>query len=327
MRRALVGAAVAVALVAAAPAAAFLPPVPTGSAVGDGVPLKAYASITPTVHLFGDAITAKVAVVADTKWVDPARLQVNADFRPYKPVRAPTVLRLGSGRFLQITWTWTLRCLTATCVPTEPPSDKYHVFHFSPAHIDYLTVGGKRQYGITAAFPAVETLSQVSPGIVAYLSRHKALNWQFRLAPVASPTYRLSPALVFWLGLGLAAVFAATGLLLAGRWALGFRKPAVAAAPAAPATTLERALAVFFWARERGDETLQRKALERVADELPLEVRDLSDTARALAWSPGTPEDEDVQAISERARMGVPPAGGGAGSADSRDSGADEAHT
>jgi hypothetical protein len=294
------------ALLAAAPAAAFLPPVPSGSAVGDEAPLKAYASLTPPVHLFGDAVTAKVAVVADTKWVDPARLRVAADFRPYRPVRTPTVLRLGSGRFLQITWTWTLRCLTAKCVPTEPPSDKYHVFHFPPAHIDYLTAAGRRQYGITAAFPAVETLSQVSPGIVAYLARNKSLNWQFRLAPVASPTYRVSPSLAFWLALGVAGLFGAAGLVLAGRWALGFRKPAVAPTPALPATTLERALALFFWARERGDETLQRKALERVADELPLEVRDLSETARALAWSPESPEGEDVEAISEGARLRVP---------------------
>jgi hypothetical protein len=305
VKRVLVAASL-VALAAAPPAAAFLPPTPAGSAVGDDLPLRAYASLTPPVHLFGDVVTAKVAVVADTKWVDPARLRVGADFRPYKPVHAPTVLRLGSGRFLQITWTWTLRCLTAKCVPTEPPSDKYHVFRFRPARIDYLSAGGKRQYGITAAFPAVETLSQVSPGIVAYLTRHKSLNWQFRLAPPAAPTYRISPGLLFWLALGLAGVSAAAGLGLAGRWALRFRKPATALTPVVPATTLERALAVFFWARERGDETLQRKALERVADELPVEVHDLSETARALAWSPESPEDDEVRAISDSARQRVP---------------------
>ena len=42
-------------------------------------------------------------------------------------------------------------------------------------------------------------------------------------------------------------------------------------------------------------------SLERVADELPYDVHDLSETARALAWSPETPEEEDVQEISERA--------------------------
>jgi hypothetical protein len=66
-------------------------------------------------------------------------------------------------------------------------------------------------------------------------------------------------------------------------------------------SSLERALGLFFWAREHDDETLQRKALERVADELPFDVHDLSETARALAWSREIPDEEDVQEISERA--------------------------
>ena len=92
MKRALL-AAVALALVLAAPAAARLPVFENGSSVGEGLPLKAYATITPTVHLFGDSITAKLAIVADTKWVDPSRLQVSADFAPYEQTKAPTILR------------------------------------------------------------------------------------------------------------------------------------------------------------------------------------------------------------------------------------------
>ena len=55
-----------------------------------------------------------------------------------------------------------------------------------------------------------------------------------------------------------------------------------------------------------GDETLQRKALERVADELPVEVHDLSEMYREFAWAPETPEDRDVQAISEQATRSTP---------------------
>ncbi len=128
----------AVALAAAAPAAATLPPLPSGSSIGDGVPFKAYTTLTPPVHLFGDPVTASIAVVADTKWVDPSRLRVTASFRPYQPVHAPTVLRLRTGRFEQITWTWTLRCLSAPCVPRYPPSDTAHIFRFPLAHVDYL---------------------------------------------------------------------------------------------------------------------------------------------------------------------------------------------
>ncbi|MBV8563081.1 MAG: hypothetical protein JOZ56_08325 [Actinobacteria bacterium] len=299
MRRRLVLAVALLALAAAAPAAAFLPTV-RGSALGQDKPLKAYASIAPVVHLFADPITARVAVVADTKWIDPKAVRVRASFKPYESTQGPEVLQLGSGRFVQITWTWTLRCMTARCVPKTPPSDEVHVFRFPPAHVEYVAPG--RRFSLTAAFPAVKAVSQLTPGIVAYLKKNNVLHWQAPITPVAAPSYRVSPGLVFWLAILLAGAAGAGGLWLTGRWALSFRRPPEAVAHAAPATTLERALALFFWAREHGDETLQRKALERVADELPPEVRELSETAHALAWSPDTPEDDDVQALSEGAR-------------------------
>ena len=40
------------------------------------------------MHLFGDTVTAKIAIVADTKWVDPARLRVTTNFAPYTPIEA-----------------------------------------------------------------------------------------------------------------------------------------------------------------------------------------------------------------------------------------------
>ena len=91
-------------------------------------------------------------------------------------------------------------------------------------------------------------------------------------------------------------------------------RPAAVPEPglASSATTLERALALLTWAHARGDETLERKALERVADELVVEqprpeVDELSRAARELAWSPHVPEDEEVETFAERAReTGLP---------------------
>jgi hypothetical protein len=304
VRRRLLLAAV-VALAAAAPAAATLPPVPSGSSIGDGVPFKAYASLTPPVHLFGDPVTASVAVVADTKWVDPARLRVTASFRPYRPIHAPTVLRLHTGRFEQITWTWTLRCLSAPCVPRFPPSDTAHVFHFPLAHIDYLALDGKRSYGITTSWPPVEALSQLSPSAISAIGQRLGLPWRASFTPLAAPTYRIRPGLLFWLSLSLAAVLGCAALLLTGRWALMMR-PHRTSEPAfsATATPLERALVLLAWARQHDDETLQRKALERVADELGTEVAgidELTQKARELAWSSRGPESEEFDSFSKQA--------------------------
>jgi hypothetical protein len=300
-------AALGAALAAAGPAAATLPVYSSGSSVGEGVPLKAYATVTPTVHLFGDVVTARLAVVADTKFVDPARLRVSTDFKPYRIVRHLVVARLQIGRFAQVTWTWMLRCLTTPCVPELPPSDSYHVFRFQTIHISYLSVSGQRAYGIDATWPKVEVLSQVSPGVAAFLRKTNHLNWRFELAPVAAPTYRMSPSLLYRLALGVAAAFFLLAAGLAWRWFRTVRPRRIPADGAVTGTPLERALAVLAWAHARGDETLQRKALERVAGELRVEVPqpdvdELSRTARELAWSARTPEDEEVETFSERAR-------------------------
>lgn len=305
MRRALLLASLA-GLVLAAPAAALLPYHRSGSAIGEGKPLKAYASIDPTVHLFGDAITAQVAVVADRKWVDPARIRVTTAFTPYKAFAQP-VMRSGSGRFLQLTWRWTLRCLTSKCVPRNP--DKYHFFLFRPARIDYVDGHGKKLYEITAGFPTVEAISEISAGTANHLKNYNRLLWRFQLTPVATAHTAVSFGLLFWFGLVLAGVSGLIGLTVLGRFAWSLL-PHRARGQLGPSSALDRALAVFFWARERGDDTLQRKALERVAEELETgPASELSEAARALAWSPEAPRDADVQAISERAHADLPPAG------------------
>jgi hypothetical protein len=293
----------AIALLLAAPAAARLPVFTTGSSVGEGVPLKAYARISPTVHLFGDTITATIAIVADTKWVNPARLRVSANFAPYEPTKAPSVVRLRSGRFAQITWTWTLRCLTTRCVPRAPPSDGAHVFRFHPARIEYLRTNLKLAYRIHASFPPIEAVSQISPGVAAVLQKTNRLNWRLGLTPVAAPTYRLSPGLLLWLVIAVAGAFGLVALWLGWRWYLVVRPRRAHDLPMDPGTPLERALAVLRYAHQHGDETLQRKAFERVAGELGVERADeLTQIARELAWSQRTPEDEEVEEFAEQAR-------------------------
>jgi hypothetical protein len=297
-----------VALAGAASAGATLPNYPSGTSVGEGVPLKAYASLSPTVQFFGAPVIATLAVVADTKFVDPLRLRVVPSFKPYRPVRPVTIERLRVGRFAQVTWTWTLRCLTLPCVPRIPPSDRFHVFRFQPVNLKYLTADGRPAYKITASWPALEVYSQVTVATEQRVIGNGRLHWAIHPAPVAAPTYRISPSTLFWLALGIGIAFFALAALLAWRWYLAVRpRPVMEPDVVAARTTLERALAVLAWAHEHGDETLQRKAFERVADELGLEaplpeVDELTRTARELAWSSRTPADYEVETFAEQAR-------------------------
>jgi hypothetical protein len=302
VRRALLIAVVA--LAAAAPAAAQLPVFESGSVLGEGMPLKAYATVTPTVHLFGDEVTARLAVVSDTRWVEPERIRVRASFAPYRALRRPSIVRVQVGRFAQTTWTWTLRCLTTPCAPRVPPSERYHDFRFQTISIDYLGKDGRPAYGITASWPTVEVQTQVSPGVRQYLEQTNRFRWRFHMTPVAAPAYRLPPSVLFWAALGLAGALGLAALPLGLRWYRRVRPAAVAAtAVGPPATTVERALRLLAWAHASGDETLERKTLERLAAELHADNGDdLSRAARELAWSPRTPEDEDVETLAERAR-------------------------
>ena len=301
MRRAIVvaGLAVLAALAVAAPASADIPPVHGGSVIGRSLPLKVFgldqsagAPVRRRDHREGCGRRRPEGRRA-------RNVHVLVNFAPYTPVARPTVTRSNNGRLLQMTWTWTLRCLTVQCLPQTQSSQFSHVFHFHPARVEYLSPRSAVRYALDARFQRVEVLSQLSPSEIHALGTH-TLIWQDRITPVSHPNYRVSPSLVFWLSVALAIVVGAAGLALAARWALQFR-PSRAAESTRPSSSLERALTLFFWARAHDDETLQRKALERVADELPFDVHELSETARALAWSPEAPDTEDVEEISQRA--------------------------
>jgi hypothetical protein len=281
-----------------------LPYYPSGSVVGSGLPLKAFVSISPTVHLFGDTIQARVDVLTDSRLVDPSSIRVHGGFLPYQPIAAPTLDSKRVGRLTQLTWTWSLRCLDVKCVPMAPPSDRYHIFRFHPVHIDVVAPNGKLRYGITAGWPPIQVDSQMSPAVLRALALQNRLAWRYQLTPVPAPTYERSPSLLFWLALGAAGIMfaGAAGALL--RWYFKIR-PRHAKAAARPGTPLERALALIAWAHEQGDETLQRKAFERAADELvalPAEtVRELARAAHELAWSPRLPEEEEIESFAQQA--------------------------
>ena len=164
----------------------------------------------------------------------------------------------------------------APCVPRLPPSDKFHVFHFHPARIDYLAVDGRPAYGINASFPPVEVALAGEPRCRGLPAQDEPPQLALRdhTGRVARRTAS-SPSLLFWLAVGLGGAF----LLRGAAW-FAYRLVSRRASAARgsvrvdPGTPLERALAVLRYAHETGDETLQRKAFERVAGELGVERAD-----------------------------------------------------
>ena len=295
MRTPWVGAAVAAGMLAVGTAAS--------SAAAADPPLRAYVGIQPALHLFGDTVHARLTVFADRQRVDPAGLRVSATFAPYELVTQPELTEVRAGRFEQLTWAWTLRCLSAKCLPARSPSKGPRVVRFPDAQVDSLRPNGKLDLRLTAAWPRVEVLSRLNPGVARDLRVRGVFDWRYSVSPVAAPTFRVRPRLLFALALAVAAALVASALAVAvlSYLAIGPRR---AAPPGSERTPLSRALSLLTWAHVHGDETLQRKAFERVGDELGVvhTKNGLSETAHELAWRSELPEGAEVQTFARRAR-------------------------
>ena len=268
--------------------------------LGRNLPLVAFGSISPPVHLFGDPITVKVAVVADRKYVAPGNVRVLVHFAPYQPVAPPTVTRSSSGRFLQLTWTWTLRCLTVQCLPQSRTEPVLPRLLLPPRAHRVRVAAGHGSLRAQRALPAGRGPVPAQPERASTPSRIHTLVWGDHITPVSRP--HVSRRSGSRLLARSRARDRARGGRPGARHSLGAAVPSVQVRGVDASVLLPRASAhALLLGRAHDDETLQRKALERVADELPFDVHELSETARALAWSPETPDTEDVEEISERA--------------------------
>jgi hypothetical protein len=260
--------------------------------------------LTPTTHLFGDTVSARVDVVVDRDHLDPGRVRLKAEFPPYQRVGEIAVERRDYDRYTRLRYDIKLRCLGIACLAgevspgitpaggTPDPRRGEKIYRFRPAHLYYDASGAEKPRHLKRIWwPRLEALTRISssePGLTF------ALNTPFRTTISSLPglTYRISPTL-----LGTALLLTASLLLIlpAGfgwSWLRSRRRPApVEEAP--ELTPLERALVLVEQTRESVDGEDRRKALEVLAVELDTSERaDQAGEARALAWSPSEPSAE-----------------------------------
>lgn len=245
-------------------------------------------TLGPRTSVFGDTLTAGIRVLMDRRRVNPDDVKVSYGFRPYSDTA--TIERVDSGSLTALLYRVELRCLTLFCVPPEGG----------------LVLGdwGVRITSGTApvqdaAFPDVIVVSRMGDGgFVPENAGEGPDQWppSWRAAvELPPPSYRASPGL-------LALLLGAAGLLLlagaaAAAWSLLFRGRLLRRPETPP---LERALAAL---RDARTDEERRAALEALA--LALEAEELSEPARALAWSASTPSAaaaEELAALAEGRR-------------------------
>ena len=120
-RRAVIAAAVAAVVTGVVTlAVAILSTGGGGSALPNDEPLAATASVDPTVVFFGDETTARIDIAVDRDKLDPDRVRIATDFRPFDRLGQHKARR-DAGRITYIRETYLLRCLSRECVQALPP--------------------------------------------------------------------------------------------------------------------------------------------------------------------------------------------------------------
>jgi hypothetical protein len=303
-RRAVIAAAVVALVIGVVTlAAAILGTGGGGSALPNGVPIAATASVTPSVVSFGDPLTARIDIAIDRHKLDPDRVRIATDFRPFDRLEQHKTRR-DAGRITYIRETYRLRCLSRDCVQilpavfsaaggAKPPQRRATTFR--PARI--FVKGRSSVQPMLLQWPTVESVTRVNQAE----SQLQTFFYHADLTPPAR-SYALSPNGLLWVLLLVFLALVAGPVTLVARRVQEHRR-ARGPAPKDELSPLERALRLLDWANRQADGEDRRRALELVALELLRGGRDdLGGEARALAWSPPTPPVEDADKLGTRVR-------------------------
>jgi hypothetical protein len=260
----------------------------SGPVLGDE-PIAGTALLEPEQHLFGDAVRARLELVLDRDRIDPASVEVGANFQPYRELRPVEQTRTDSGPITMLRYDYLLGCLTAACLPKGGGR-----VEFGGVAIEYRPRGNSVLQTAGVEWPPLRAAGRIDP------DRLEQAALRAELRDLSPPSYRVTPKAVELVALLLAVVFAAAAAILALRllpldrlagW-LGARR-------ADRRTSLERALALVRDVTAAGRPAEGRQALERLAHELR-ETRnpELARDASRLAWSRSAPGEAGVAPLS-----------------------------
>ena len=263
-------------------------------------PLRARATLSDRIVVFGDTVRAQVDLAVDLRHVDPNSVRVRVGFEPWRRVGPATVTRTDAASSSHIRMTYVLRCLRQPCVPERDTLP----FEFEPARVEFQNRAGGRG-ALRAPFPVLTVHTRIRPEELA-----NAKPWRLDVTNVPEPSYRAAP------GLLLALLIGGSLLLLAGGGALAYvgwpRRhvepvPEPEPEPELLPTPLEQALELLEDAARANGAADQRRSLELVAEVLAErgEEDGLAEAARALAWSPTAPGPDKTKSLASRVRSAL----------------------
>lgn len=260
-------------------------------------PLRARATLSDRIVVFGDTVRAQIELAVDRRHIDPDAIKVRATFDAWRRVAPARVTRSDAGSSSLVRITYVLRCLKQACVPERDTLP----FEFDPARIEFVNrAGGKGS--LKAEFPRLVVHSRFQAGDLA-----NAAPWRIDDASIPAPSYRASPALLLGLLVaGSLVLLAAAGGLARAGWPRRHVEPEPVAEPEPELlpTPLEQALELLEDAARANGAADQRRSLELVAEVLGErgEEDGLARAARELAWSPTAPPLAATKGLAARVR-------------------------
>src|SRR5215203_5702591 len=263
-------------------------------------PVRARATLSDRIVVFGDTVRARVDLALDLSQVDPGAVKVRTAFAPWRRVEPVKVERTDAGSSSHLRMTYVLRCLKQPCVPERDTLP----FTFEPARIDFVNRAGGRG-SLRAPFPVLTTHTRIRPDELA-----NAAPWRLDANSVPEPSYRSSPGLLLALLVGgCLLLLAAAGALAYVGWPRHHVEPEPEPEPEPELlpTPLEQALELLETAARANGGADQRRSLELVAEVLGErgEEDGLAQAARALAWSPTAPGPERTRSLASRVRAAL----------------------
>lgn len=263
-------------------------------------PVVVSADFSPRIVLFGDILTAHVDAVVDTSVVDPATVETSWDSAPWVAVGVPQRKVERAGSTAHVRTTYLLRCLTAVCAPARETER----VDLDPATVAYTSLeGGPHQQSVDAAWPTLVLHTRI--GELDSSPDALAAPWRADLESLPAVSYRLEPwlpiAILVVVGLALLAVAA---VVVYRVWPRREAEPEPEPEPEPVASVLEQALVLLENEVSTDGVEERRRALELVADEVEhLGDEELALAARAMAWSPVSPEADRTKALAAELRV------------------------
>jgi hypothetical protein len=245
--------------------------------------LTVRTSVSPRSIYVADVVTARVEVIFDRHTVDAGSVRLLAAFGQWQQLGPLRATKKSGTPDEQLTWTFTIACLSVPCVPRPKSVGQYHLPRVTVTARD---AAGAR-VAVQQAWPTINIAARFEPPAL-----HAPVPF-IQQTTMPDVSARLKPGSLATTLLAVGALLVAAGI---GFGALELRRRPRHTILSDGLGPIARTLALVRLARAGRSED-KRRAVGLLARTLADDGHRLSSTASALAWSHSEPSADELDQI------------------------------